>query len=406
MRLLHTGDWHLGRTLEGRSRLPEQVAFIEELTGIVEEEKIDAILIAGDIFDTVNPPAAAEELFYHSLERLSAGGRRPIVVIAGNHDHPDRLAAAAPLTTKQNIYLLGYPDIQGLSIMMPTWEYPLHVAPMPYPSEARLKKVLSESLDEEILQQLYQEQVAYLWKEQATRLPSDGVHVAMGHLFVAGGEESDSERPIQIGGAYTVGASHLPSQVEYVALGHLHRPQQLHQAPVLTRYSGSPLAYSFSEAAYAKSVTIVNLEPQQAATWQEIHLTSGKPLVRWQAKEGLQQVQQWLEEKKDRNAWVDLEIHLQSPLTLQEIHQLRQGHEGLIHIRPIFPEQEQLAGKERRANLPIEELFRRYYVRQTGGVPDDALVQLFLSLVHEEAEPSSGEAPEHDQPWNSGKEGE
>ena len=96
MRILHTADWHLGRTLEGRSRLEEQAQFLDELAEIVEKEKIDVVLMAGDAFDTVNPPAAAEQLFYESLSRLSNRGKRPVMVISGNHDSPDRLAAATP----------------------------------------------------------------------------------------------------------------------------------------------------------------------------------------------------------------------------------------------------------------------------------------------------------------------
>lgn len=107
MRILHTADWHLGRTLEGRSRLAEQEAFIDELVEIVAKEQIDVVLMAGDVFDSVNPPAAAEQLFYESLARLSDKGRRPVAVISGNHDHPDRISAARPLLSDYNIFLLA-----------------------------------------------------------------------------------------------------------------------------------------------------------------------------------------------------------------------------------------------------------------------------------------------------------
>src|SRR5690606_12946552 len=119
MRLLHTADWHLGRTLEGRDRLPEHEAFFDELQEIVVAEKIDVILMAGDVFDSVNPPAAAEALFYESLARLSDKGRRPIVVIAGNHDHPDRLAAARTIAEEQSISIVGYPLKTSLRINVP-----------------------------------------------------------------------------------------------------------------------------------------------------------------------------------------------------------------------------------------------------------------------------------------------
>lgn len=106
MRVLHTSDWHLGRTLEGRPRLPEQEQFFDELVEIATGEKVQLILVAGDVFDTYNPSAEAEELFYDALERLADGGRRAVVAIAGNHDSPERLHAANPLALKHGISLL------------------------------------------------------------------------------------------------------------------------------------------------------------------------------------------------------------------------------------------------------------------------------------------------------------
>ena len=103
MRILHTSDWHLGRNLEGRSRLPEQEQFIAELVDIVSEEDIQVILVAGDVFDTYNPSADAENLFYDALERLSGNGKRAVLAIAGNHDSPDRLRAANPLALQHGI---------------------------------------------------------------------------------------------------------------------------------------------------------------------------------------------------------------------------------------------------------------------------------------------------------------
>ena len=109
LRVLHTADWHLGRTLEGRGRLDEQAAVLEEICELAEAEAADLVLIAGDVYDSVNPPAAAEELFYGTLERLSAAGRRAVVAIAGNHDSPDRLCAARSLAGRHGIALVGLP---------------------------------------------------------------------------------------------------------------------------------------------------------------------------------------------------------------------------------------------------------------------------------------------------------
>src|SRR5687767_13141661 len=114
VRILHTADWHLGRSLEGRSRQAEQEAFLEELTCIVRSEEIDIVLVAGDIYDSVNPPSAAEKLFYDGLSRLADGGARHVAVIAGNHDSPERLAAAAPLADRHHICLWGLPTAEAV----------------------------------------------------------------------------------------------------------------------------------------------------------------------------------------------------------------------------------------------------------------------------------------------------
>ncbi len=387
MRILHTADWHLGRTLEGRSRLEEQAQFIDELVEIVNDEKVDAILMAGDAFDTVNPPAAAEQLFYEGLSRLSDKGKRPIVVIAGNHDNPDRLSAASPLAGNHNIHLIGYPTRETVQVNIDSTKESMIVAALAYPSEARLAQVLSQSDDEIELRNKYDERIRNLFSHLCKQFRPDTVNMAMSHIYVAGGNTTDSERPIEVGGAYTVAATSLPEEAQYVALGHLHRPQNIKRANTLARYSGSPLAYSFSEIGYAKSVTILDALPQKEVDLKEIPLSCGKPLVKWKATEGIAQVHSWLDEGRDANAWIDLEIHLTTNLSLEEIHRLRKEHSGFIHIRPVYQTDDTELQLTRETNIPIDEMFRRFYVKQTGGAePEQQLVQLFLELISDEEE--------------------
>jgi exonuclease SbcD len=387
--------------LEGRSRLAEQVRFIDELCGIAEEEKTDLILIAGDVFDTVNPSAAAEELYYEALDRLAAGGSRAVVVIAGNHDSPERLCAAAPLALRHGITLLGLPKEilkptvgdadqvcrpaagQGWAkIRIPGLSEMAVVAMLPYPSESRLNEVLTHSLEETELRLEYSQRVRQLFSVLATNFQPDTVNLGISHLFVRGGLESESERPIQLGGAPTVEPDAIPANAHYVALGHLHRPQEVKGAPVPTRYSGSPLAYSFSETGYAKSVILIEAFPGKPAIHKEIVLSSGYPLVKWQAKEGLAQVHTWLDQGKDPNAWIDLEIHLTKALNPQEIQALRRARERLINIRPVFPETRELVA-EARSKLPIDDLFQHFYrARMNGAEPDAELVEVFMSLLY------------------------
>lgn len=384
MRVLHTADWHLGKTLEGRSRFREQEQFIDELVSIVEQEQIDAVLLAGDAFDTVNPPAAAEQLFYESLARLSDGGRRPVAVIAGNHDHPDRLTAASVLAATHSIILLGLPTIEVQTIYVPSCDETMVLAALPYPSESRLSQLLAAEGDEQQLRNRYDEKIGELFAAMNKQFRTDAVNIAMSHLYVAGGATSDSERPIEVGGAYTVSPERFPKDAQYVALGHLHRPQNVKHALQPARYSGSPLAYSFSEAGYAKSVTIVDVKPGQPANVLEIPLSSGRPLVKWKATEGIAQVYRWLDEGRDRNAWIDLEIYVEHSLTLEDIQRLRKRHEGFVYIRPHFLQKEEFAW-EMRENVPMETLFERFYEKQTGGAkPTAELVRLFMELLAEE----------------------
>lgn len=386
MRILHTADWHFGRALEGRGRLAEQAAFVDELVRIVCEEQVDLVLIAGDVYDSVNPPAAAEQLFYEGISRLCDQGRRPVIAIAGNHDSPDRLSASGPLAARQGITLIGLPtaEVQFVDIAR-TGERAV-VYGLPYPSEARLSELLSESSEEELLRSAYSARVGSLIRQQARHFKPDTVNVVMSHIYALGGAESESERPIQVGGAYTVDMAALDSGAQYTALGHLHRPQTL-KAPGIVRYSGSPLAYSFSEAGQAKSVTLLDVQPGQAPLVTELLLSSGRPLVKWRAAGGLSQVHQWLDEGRDARAWIDLEIHMSDALTMEQIARLRKSHEGIVNIRPVYPEAEEAEAVSMQAGLPIDELFRRFYTRQSGGAQaDEDLVRLFLELLEGHAE--------------------
>lgn len=387
MRILHTADWHFGRTLEGRSRLKEQAAFVEELVRLAADEQADIILIAGDVYDCVNPPAAAEQLFYEAVAELSLGGQRPIVIISGNHDHPDRLAASAPLVHGLGVIFVGQPSLDPVVVHCNRTGENAVIAGLPYPSEARLGELLTSSNEEHELRSAYSVKVGQLLQHQAMHFRPFTVNIILSHLYVLGGWECDSERPIQVGGAYTVdpnvfACGGAPAAPQYSALGHLHRPQLI-KGPGMIRYSGSPLAYSFSEVGQAKSVTLLDLQPGQEAMPQECFLSSGKPLVEWNVRGGFEEVLRWLEEGKDSQAWLDVSIHLTEVMTLEQIQKLRRSHEGIVHIRPVYPEMERIAETgERRSELPVHELFRRFYERQTGGAkPDDALVECFLELI-------------------------
>lgn len=393
MRILHTGDWHLGRTLEGRSRQEEQEGFIDELVAIVKDRRIDLVLLAGDVYDSVNPPAAAEKLFYEACARLTAQGAQ-LVIIAGNHDQPERVAAASPLVAEQGITLIGLPISAPIEVNVARTDEQAIIAALPYPSESRLSELLSLGEDEQDLRIQYSAKVGKLMAQMAGKFRPSTINLAMSHIYVLGGLESDSERPIQVGGAYTVSPSELNIGAQYTALGHLHRPQ-LVKGESLIRYSGSPLSYSFSEAGQTKSVMILDVAPGESPQLEEVYLSCGRPLVKWKCPGGLEEVQRLLREGRDHNAFIDLEIKLNEAMTLSDIHKLRKAHSGIIHIRPIYSQQEDEISVSERSTLPLSEMFSHFYRRQHGGAePEAELVELFMSLVEEDKGNMVGEGDE------------
>lgn len=401
MRILHTSDWHLGRTLEGRSRQAEQEQFIDELCRIVEDEDIHLVLVAGDIFDTYNPPAYAEELYCEALERLAQGRKRAVVVIAGNHDSPERLTAVSPLALRHGVFIAGVPgktlssDFSGsgvkllnsgrgwLELMLPAVAHSTVVSILPYPSESRLQQVLSQEFNEVKIREAYSKTVNDIFLRQSAAYRPDSVNIAVSHLFVMGGISSESERPIEIGGACTVDVNHLPAQAQYTALGHLHRAQEVKHAPSPAFYSGSPLAYSFSEAGQTKAVYIIDVTPSSPALVRALPLTSGVPLERWRCMAGIDEALVRLEDLGGRPLWLDLEVHSPRFLTLEETARIRQSHSGLINIRCVVQGVELEEQSVSLASLTVSELFVRYYKHRKAGVqPSPELVQLFTKLAN------------------------
>jgi DNA repair protein SbcD/Mre11 len=404
MRILHTSDWHLGKALEQINRIDEQREFIDCLCKTVEEKEIDLILIAGDIYDTYNPSAAAEELFYDAINRLNNKGKRGVVVIAGNHDNPERLCAASPLAYKNGIILLGYPKsdvsiykMNGENIKIiesgPGWfelcisgcEHNAVILTLPYPSEARLEEILSSEADEGKLQKAYSEKLGELFLRLGEKFRDDTVNLAISHLFLRGGSESESERTLQVGGALTVAPEVLPAKAHFIALGHLHRPQKVKGAPCQAYYSGSPLAYSFSEADYVKAIYFINAEPGKEAIVEPLYLDCGKPLKRWKAVDGIEQAIKWCEEGKDPNAWIDLEVHTDRALTMAEQKTLRELNPGILNIRPVIKhEVVDISSYVNRENRKIDELFKDYYKHQKGMEISEELFASFIEVLSDD----------------------
>ncbi|WP_058486849.1 metallophosphoesterase family protein [Defluviitalea phaphyphila] len=397
MRILHTSDWHLGKNLEGYSRLDEQEQFIEELIEITNRKNVEMIIIAGDVYDTANPPAKAEKLFYYALKELSNGGKRPVLVIAGNHDNPDRLVAASPLAYDHGIILLGTPksvakigDYKNYRIVDAGEGYieiqikkeKIVILTIPYPSEKRLNEIISIDMEETKMQRNFSKKIEILLNKLSSKYREDTINVAVGHFYMMGGEETDSERQIQLGGSFAIDPLVLPKKAQYVALGHLHRPQKVKKTEVKAYYSGSPIQYSKSEISYSKCVYIVDVCAGEEAKIEEVYLKNYKPIEVWKC-ESIEDAINKCRENSDRNVWVYLEIKTDRVLLQSEIKEMRKLKSDIVQIIPIIKEQEEEKETETMKEKRLDELFKEFYIQQRGVEPTEEMIEIFLSLMNE-----------------------
>lgn len=263
IRLLHTSDWHLGRQLHGVSLLQDQAHVLDQIVGIAEREAVDAVLIAGDVYDRAIPPADAVELLGKTLDRLCRELGKTVLLIAGNHDSGERLGFGAGLMGAAGLHIVGPLGGDVEPVLLETGSGALELFGLPYAGPLRVREVLAEEVAS------HGQAMAALLRRVEQRRNKARPAVVVAHCFVAGGEESDSERPLSVGGADQVPAS-LFAAYSYAALGHLHRPQSREHEHI--RYSGSLLKYSFSEASHRKSVTLVDIDAAGGASWRAVPL--------------------------------------------------------------------------------------------------------------------------------------
>ncbi|SFR68751.1 exonuclease SbcCD subunit D [Anaeromicropila populeti] len=402
MRILHTSDWHLGKYLDGNSRLWEQERFLEDFVKLVEEKKVDLVIIAGDIYDTANPPAKAEQLFYDTLKKLSRDGERVTLVIAGNHDSPERLVAAGPLAREHGIIMLGTPKAIAQTgtygkhkitesgegyFKLQIGEEQAVIVTIPFPSEKRLEEMIyTEMSEEEEKLKSYGERLKQLMDSLAVHYQEDTINLLTAHLFVAWIEESGSERSISLGGSYIVDSKCFPKQAQYIALGHIHRPQIVPGTEKRARYAGAPLHYHKGEAAFQKKVFLVEVQAGEPCQVEEIPLNTYKPIEIWKCNAFEEAVRKCME-NSNRQCWVYLEIKTETFITEQEIKQLKSIKDDILEIIPIFPRLETASEEALNfAEKPFEEVFREFFIREKGGEPEPELVELLLKIVSEEDE--------------------
>ncbi|WP_139923773.1 exonuclease subunit SbcD [Hymenobacter sp. DG01] len=328
MRVLHTADWHLGqRFIQGHERTEEHRHFLEWLVQTVREQQVEVLVVAGDIFDTGSPSNQALELYYSFLLSMRGTTCRDIVVVGGNHDSPATLNAPARLLRHLRVHVVGcVPDCfedQVLVLDDAQGKPGLVVCAVPFLRDRDIRlSVPGETAEERearIKQGIADHYSRCAEVEQVWQLKDLGLPVlATGHLYAAGAAPSDSERTIHVGNLGQITADHFPSVFDYVALGHLHRPQRVGGREHI-RYSGSPIPLSFSEIDHPKEVLLLDFREGKLAELQSLPVPGARRLVRFHGT--LDEVTQGLTTYDNTGyplpAWADVQVH--SELTQLEV---------------------------------------------------------------------------------------
>jgi exonuclease SbcD len=404
MKILHTADWHLGKKLDHFSRLEEQKKVMNEICTIANVQNVDVVIVAGDLFDTFNPPVEAVDLLYKTLKKLTNNGKRPVIAIAGNHDSPDRIDAPNPLARECGILFVGNPDVTiptitiengfeitqsengFLEIQLPQYEFPIRIITTPYANEMRLKTYLGAENKEEQLNQLLQDSWAVLADKYCD---SKGVNILTTHLYMLkrGGEileEPEGEKPLRIGNADIVYTDCIPHQIQYTALGHLHRFQNVGGHPNPVVYSSSPLCYSFAEAGQDKKVVLIEAQPNEVVKFTAIPLQSGRVLYR-KRFENTDEAVLWLLENP--YCLVELTLVSDSFFASQDLKRIHESHDGIIFIIPIVTKDGNAEQHTPKVNLDqnIQGLFKDYFVSKHKQEPNEELLDLFNEIIGSQA---------------------
>ncbi len=378
MRLLHTGDWHVGKVLKGVARLPEQREVLAEVVEVASERAVDLVVVAGDLFESSAPSAEAQELVWRTLLALRATGAE-VVVVAGNHDSTDLFEAVRPVFAEAGITVVGRtrpPQSGGVvELRARSTGEPVRVALLPFCSQrgaVRAAQLLE--LDAAQATQAYAERMAGLVSALTAGFRSDAVNVLVAHATVVGAKLGGGERDAQTVFEYHVPAAIFPSTASYVALGHLHRAQRVD--PILPIwYSGSPFAIDFGEGGDVKGVVVVDATPGAPATVTTVPIRAARTLLA--VRGSLADLSLLAPTVGEALLRVDVDEPLRAGLA----EQVRELLPNAIEVRLLRPDGDGDARPSPAADRTPIQLVDEYLAGQ--GIVDARVRTLFATLLDE-----------------------
>ena len=378
MKFIHTSDWHIGRQLHNQSLLDDQAFVLEQIIALADEHKVDAVIVAGDIYDRSIPPANAVALLDDVLNRLVHDLGLQVIMIAGNHDGHERLGFAAKQMAASGLHIIGPLSVNIHPITLSSLSGDVVFYPLPYADPATVRHVFEcEASSHEMAMDILLEQVR---KHDSQGLPK----VVISHCFLDGGSESESERPLSIGGADKISPT-LFTEFDYVALGHLHGPQ--YKGAEHVRYSGSILKYSFSEQHQHKSVTLVELSAQTPLNICLLPLTSMRDVRILEGELEILLAQGKMDIKREDYLMVRL---LDKHAILDAMGKLRAVYPNVLHLERtgLMAGQQQVALSRDHIKKGEMDMFCDFFSQVSGESLTQAqqtvMDDLLTKLHHEE----------------------
>lgn len=401
MKILHTSDWHLGKKLDGFERINEQKKFLSDLLNIIENNDIDILITAGDIYDSPNPPIEAEKIYYDFVKKIGDLKKCCVIMIAGNHDSGKRLTVTRNIEKDYGIILLENPmeiveeGDYGISKISNSHEGCFEIeirgkksfiSFLPYISDIEGETILKNFMeeDENISLMSYSEKIKNIFKIKEKHRNENIPYIAVGHIFVSNTEGEESESALDFGGAYTVKLSDLP-KADYTALGHIHKPMKFLKYKAF--YSGSPIEYRVSENRYGKKIFIADVEKENLKI-DEIDITNYKPINKYLC-ESIEEAVILSEEKMESSEWIYLEISSERTLVAGEVKKIKENKNVVdiyLKLKGTAYESEEVLDDSMEKN--IKEAFVKYYKFTNNNIdtePSRELLNLFDTLISEES---------------------
>lgn len=382
MRILHTADWHVGKKLGRFDRLDEAKDALGEVVRIAEENSVDLVIVAGDLFDRALPPFAVMGVVFEALQQLADTGAT-VVAIAGNHDSAELFRVLKPYFASSRIHLAdkALPPDRGGVVEVPSRDgkTTAQVALFPFLHEAKVSELMepAEEWHKDYADRI--KRICSLYGDHMSRNSrSDTVEVLVGHFMINGAIPSGSERGLHIGEAFTAETQAIPSDVHYGALGHIHLCQEAPGSAVEASYAGSLLQLDFGEIDQEKFVLLVDLEPEHPAQVERIPITKGRKLLR--ATGTLDALRERAGAGEFGDAILDVSVLTDGPVA-GLADEVREFLPDALYVRAEYDRGEvDVSAREGRS---LDDLYGEYFRTRHGVDPKDELVSAFKSLVAE-----------------------